>query len=91
MPRVTLDQTLEMYYEDDDYTDPWREPEAVVLHHGNAKNSFLWYAWVPLLARQYRVVRLGRPRLRPFFHTARGLRLVVEQLRRRPSWFVGPP
>ena len=56
MPRVTLDQTLEMYYEDDDYTDPWREPEAVVLHHGNAKNSFLWYAWVPLLARQYRVV-----------------------------------
>ena len=58
MPRVTLDQTLEMYYEDDDYTDPWREPEAVVLHHGNAKNSFLWYAWVPLLARQYRVVRL---------------------------------
>jgi pimeloyl-ACP methyl ester carboxylesterase len=30
----------------------------VVLHHGNAKNGRLWYAWVPLLARQYRVVRL---------------------------------
>ena len=28
------------------------------LHHGNAKNARLWYAWVPLLARQYRVVRL---------------------------------
>jgi pimeloyl-ACP methyl ester carboxylesterase len=58
MPTVKLDDALEMYYEDDDYTDPWRTPEAVVLHHGNAKNSRLWYAWVPLLARQYRVVRL---------------------------------
>jgi 3-oxoadipate enol-lactonase len=58
MPRVKLDDILEMYYEDDDYTDPWRTPETVVLHHGNAKNSRLWYAWVPLLARQYRVIRL---------------------------------
>lgn len=58
MPFVKLDDTLEMYYEDDDYTDPWRKPETVVLHHGNAKSSRLWYAWVPLLARQYRVVRL---------------------------------
>ena len=58
MPTAKLDDTLEMYYEDDDYTDPWRTPETVVLHHGNAKSSRLWYAWVPLLARQYRVVRL---------------------------------
>ena len=58
MPTVQLDSTLEMYYEDDDYTDPWRTPETVVLHHGNAKSSRLWYAWVPLLARQYRVIRL---------------------------------
>ena len=70
MPTVKLDESLEMYYEDDDYTDPWRTPEAVVLHHGNAKSSRLWYAWVPLLARQYRVVRLdargfGRSSLPP--------------------------
>lgn len=58
MPIVQLDPTLEMYYEDDDYTDPWRTPETVILHHGNAKNTRLWYAWVPLLARQYRVIRL---------------------------------
>ncbi|MSQ06897.1 MAG: alpha/beta hydrolase [Dehalococcoidia bacterium] len=58
MPTVKLDPTLEMYYEDDDYTDPWRQPETIVLHHGNAKSSRLWYAWVPLLARQYRVIRL---------------------------------
>ena len=58
MPYARIDDTLEMYYEVDDFTDPWRPTETVVLHHGNAKNARLWYAWVPLLARQYRVVRL---------------------------------
>ena len=58
MPTVMLAGNLEMYYDDDDYTDPWRIPETIVLHHGNAKNGRLWYAWVPLLSRQYRVIRL---------------------------------
>ena len=58
MPIANLPGDLVMYYEDDDYTDPWRIPETIVLHHGNAKSSRLWYAWVPLLARQYRVVRV---------------------------------
>jgi 3-oxoadipate enol-lactonase len=58
MPTAQLPGDLEMFYEDDDYTDPWRTPETVVLHHGNAKSSRLWYAWVPLLARQYRVIRV---------------------------------
>jgi len=30
MPTAKLDKALDMYYEDDDYTDPWRTPEAVV-------------------------------------------------------------
>jgi pimeloyl-ACP methyl ester carboxylesterase len=58
MPYASLDSTLEMYYEDDAFNDPWRQPETVVLHHGNAKSSRLWYAWVPLLSREYRVIRL---------------------------------
>ena len=59
MPFAKIDDSLEMFYEDDCFTDPWRnEPETVVLHHGNSKNTKLWYAWVPLLARQYRVIRL---------------------------------
>ena len=58
MPMVRIDETLEMYYEDHDFTDPWRSADTVVLHHGNAKNCQLWYAWVPLLSRRYRVVRL---------------------------------
>ena len=58
MPIANLPGDLAMYYEDDDYTDPWRTPETIVLHHGNAKSSRLWYAWVPFLARQYRVIRV---------------------------------
>ena len=58
MPTAHLPGDLQMYYEDDDFTDPWLETETVILHHGNAKNSRLWYAWVPWLARDYRVIRL---------------------------------
>lgn len=59
MPKVRIDSSLEMYYEDQDFTEPWRtDVETVVLHHGNAKSSQLWYAWVPLLSQRYRVVRL---------------------------------
>jgi 3-oxoadipate enol-lactonase len=58
MPTARLPGDLLMHYEDDGFTDPWSSPETVILHHGNAKSSRLWYAWVPLLARDYRVIRL---------------------------------
>ena len=57
MPNARIDDTLQTYYEDDDFTEPWATPETVVMHHGNSKSSRMWYAWVPLLSRQYRVVR----------------------------------
>src|SRR6267142_2201890 len=58
MPTARLPGDLLMYYEDDAFTDPWSTPETVILHHGNAKNARLWYAWVPLLARDFRVIRV---------------------------------
>jgi 3-oxoadipate enol-lactonase len=58
MPVAHLPGNLQMYYEDDDFTDPWCTAETVILHHGNAKNSRLWYAWVPLLAGEFRVIRV---------------------------------
>ncbi len=58
MPIAHLPGDLLMHYEDDAYTDPWREAETVILQHGQAKSSALWYAWVPLLARDYRVIRV---------------------------------
>jgi pimeloyl-ACP methyl ester carboxylesterase len=51
---------LEMHYVVDDFTDPWTKPETILLLHGNAESSLAWYAWVPHLARHYRVVRPDR-------------------------------
>ncbi len=55
--KARLDDGIELFYTVDDFTDPWTDPETVVLHHGMAKNHKLWYAWVPILARHYRVIR----------------------------------
>jgi len=46
-----------MYYEVDDFTDPWTTPETVLMLHGNAESGLAWWGWVPTLARHYRVVR----------------------------------
>jgi hypothetical protein len=46
MPTAQLPGNLRLYYEDDNFTDPWAASETVILHHGHAKSSQLWYAWV---------------------------------------------
>jgi hypothetical protein len=43
----------------DDFTDPWK-PSAVVLVHPRA--ALTVHAWVPHLARDYRVIGPFRPR-----------------------------
>ena len=48
---------LEINYEMADYTDPWLDSATVLLHHGFARNMEFWRPWVPLLARDYRVMR----------------------------------
>lgn len=55
--KMRVDDGAELFYTIDDFTDPWSQPETVVLHHGMAKNHRLWYASVPVLAQHYRVVR----------------------------------
>jgi 3-oxoadipate enol-lactonase len=63
MPQVRIDDTLTMHYELDDYTDPWTTAETILLVHGVADSSKAWFAWVPHLARRFRVLR---PDLRGF-------------------------
>jgi 3-oxoadipate enol-lactonase len=63
MPELPVKPDLAVHYEDDDFADPWRPHEAVVLLHGFAESSAVWFAWVPHLARRYRVLR---PDLRGF-------------------------
>ncbi|KAH1492623.1 hypothetical protein KXV92_000304 [Aspergillus fumigatus] len=41
----------------DDYTDPWTEPETILIQGGFARHSAFWYHWIPSLARHDRVVR----------------------------------
>lgn len=57
MPMAKLRDGTELFYRVDDFTDPWTKPDTVVLLHGFCRNSRFWYAWVPILARHFRVVR----------------------------------
>jgi len=57
MPNFRPTADLDMHYEVDDFTDPWRRPDTILMLHGNAESGLAWYGWVPALARQYRVVR----------------------------------
>lgn len=57
MPNFQAAPDLTMHYEIDDFTDPWRGKETILLLHGNAESSAAWYGWVPHLARQHQVVR----------------------------------
>ena len=57
MPSIELQPPCTLHYEVDDHTDPWTTPEAILLMHGVAESSAVWYGWVPQLARTLRVVR----------------------------------
>jgi 3-oxoadipate enol-lactonase len=67
MARLHIPPDLDMHYRVDDFTDPWHEPQTILMLHGNAESGVAWYAWTPKLARQYRVVR---PDMRGFGESA---------------------
>jgi 3-oxoadipate enol-lactonase len=49
---------LKIAYVLDDYTDPWRTAETLILVHAAMGSSQRFYAWVPHLAGEFRVVRI---------------------------------
>jgi pimeloyl-ACP methyl ester carboxylesterase len=51
---------VELHYDLADYTDPWRgkPAETFLLYPGYCRNVEFWHAWVPLLGRAYRVLRM---------------------------------
>ena len=58
----------DFFYRDDWFGEPWRKPETAVLIHGNDESSIVWYAWMPRMGQEFRVVRpdlpgLGRSRI----------------------------
>src|SRR5215470_777564 len=60
---VTDDYKEDLFYREDWLGEPWRKPEPAVLIHGNDESSLEWYAWVPRMAQEYRLIRPDLPGL----------------------------
>jgi 3-oxoadipate enol-lactonase len=58
MGKFTASDGLRLSYIIDDYTDPWRQSATLVMVHAAMGSARRFYAWVPHLARDFRVVRL---------------------------------
>jgi pimeloyl-ACP methyl ester carboxylesterase len=57
MPTLQGSPDAQLHYLVDDFSDPWRVSETILLLHGNAESGAAWFGWVPSLARHFRVVR----------------------------------
>src|SRR2546425_3600035 len=57
MPTLRPDQGVTLYYEDDDFTNPWAEAPTILLQHGFSRSGRFWYNWVPLLGAEFRILR----------------------------------
>jgi len=58
MQYLTTSDGVRLGYVIDDFTDPWKPPQTLVLLHAAMGSSKRLYAWVPRLGRDFRVVRL---------------------------------
>jgi len=47
---------IEIYYEITDFTNPWEEPNALVLVHGYISNRRFWFPQVPVFSREFKVI-----------------------------------
>jgi len=45
------------HYIVDDFTDPWKHRETILIQHGFCRTTAHWYHWIPSLAHKYRVIR----------------------------------
>jgi len=57
MPSLERPGKPTLYYQVDDYTDPWKSAPIFLLQHGFGRSHRVWYSWVPYLSRYYKVVR----------------------------------
>jgi len=51
----------DLFYREDWFGEPWRKPETVVLIHGNDESSVVWYAWLPRMGQEFRLIRPDLP------------------------------
>jgi 3-oxoadipate enol-lactonase len=55
--RFTASDGLRLAYRVDDFSDPWRAGDTLILIHAAMGSSQRLYKWIPLLSRHFRVVR----------------------------------
>ena len=58
MQKFKASDGLTIAYALDDYTDPWTPADTLILIHAAMGSSKRFYAWVPHLGRDFRVVRI---------------------------------
>jgi pimeloyl-ACP methyl ester carboxylesterase len=58
MQHFVASDGLRIAYARDDFTDPWRPAETLIMVHAAMGSSRRFYAWVPHLARDFRVARI---------------------------------
>ena len=58
MESFTASDGIRLGYCIDDFTDPWKEAPVLLLLHAAMGSARRYYAWVPPLSRNYRVVRM---------------------------------
>lgn len=58
MQKLRTSDGIEIAYTIDDFTDPWKQADTLLLLHAAIGHSRRFYAWVPKLSRSYRVVRM---------------------------------
>jgi len=47
VPILRVSPDCALHYVVDDHSDPWREPQSILMLHGNAESSAAWFGWVP--------------------------------------------
>lgn len=57
MKYAEMESGLKLAYRVDDFTDPWKPADTVLMIHGLAESSESWRAWVPHLSRRNRLLR----------------------------------
>jgi len=75
---------LDIHYHLADFTEPWRETpaETFLLYSGYCRSLEFWHAWVPLLAGDYRVLRMDPRGYGYSGKPAEGYKFDIEQLAR---------
>ncbi len=51
----------DLFYREDWFGEPWKKPETAVLIHGNDETSVVWYAWLPRMGQEFRLIRPDLP------------------------------